>query len=63
MMWPVLWLLLRRKIMSARLIFAAAYVVVSAIPFSQLRKPASGRAALAPPVIHLIAPHEETRHA
>jgi hypothetical protein len=62
MMWPVLWLLLRRRIMSARLIFAAAYIVASAIPFSQLRKPASGRAAVIAPIIHLT-PYEEVRYA
>lgn len=61
-MWPILWLLLRRRIMSARLLFAAAYVVASAIPFSQLRKPASARTAAIAPIVHLI-PHEEVRYA
>jgi hypothetical protein len=62
LMWPILWLLLRRRIMSARLIFAAAYILASAIPFSQVRKPASGRAAVTAPIIHLT-PYQEVRYA
>jgi hypothetical protein len=62
LVWPVLWLLLRRKIMSARLVFASAYLLMTAIPFSQFRKPASNDAALRAPVVHL-APHKEIIHA
>jgi hypothetical protein len=61
-MWPVLWLLLeRRRVTTARIVFAAAYLVVIAIPFSELRKPRSD-AAHVTPIIHLT-PSEETRHA
>jgi hypothetical protein len=61
-MWPVLWLLLeRRKVAAARWVFVAVYVLVSAIPFSALRK-SPPDASLAPRVIHLTPP-EETRPA
>lgn len=61
MMWPVLWLLLaRRAVNTARLVFAAAYILVTAIPFSQLRRPSPDVAAAA--LILPPAPHEETRH-
>jgi len=61
-MWPVLWLLLeRRRVVTARIVFAAAYLLVAAIPFSQLRQPQLGAALLAP-VIHLT-PAKEPIHA
>ncbi len=61
-MWPVLWLLLeRRKVTTARLVFAGAYLLVIAFPFAELRRPPPRAAALTP-IIHLT-PSGETRHA
>ena len=60
--WPVLWLLLeRRKVMMARLMFVAGYVVISAFPQTGVPRSAPD-VSLSPPAIHL-APSGETQHA